>query len=107
MEDLFDDLDSAVANERKKATRLVIANEPYNEEDFTSDNEQDNENDDASIVPFITSEFLNRYRKNGPFGKFYNIGVHLRQSSQLQQAFRDFQQPCNIPLAWVHNMATR
>jgi hypothetical protein len=107
MEDLLNDLNSATADEREEATRLVTANEPYNEEDFTSDEEQDDENDDASIVPFITPEFLNRYRKDGPFGKLYNIGVHLRQSSQLQQAFWDSQQSCNTPLAWVHNVATR
>jgi hypothetical protein len=107
MEDLLNDLDSATANERKEATRLVTANEPYDEEDFTSDKKQNDENDDASIVPSITPEFLNRYRKNGPFGKLHNIGVHLRQSSQLQQAFWDFQQPCNTSLAWVHNMAIR
>jgi hypothetical protein len=87
--------------------RLVTANEPHNEEDFTSDDEQDDENDDASIIPFITSESLDRYRKDGPFGKLHNIGVHLRQSSQLQQAFRDSQQPCNTLFAWVHNVATR
>jgi hypothetical protein len=33
--------------------------------------------------------------------------VHLRQSNQLQQAFRDSQQPCNATFAWVHNVATR
>jgi hypothetical protein len=107
VENLLNDLNFAIANEREKATRLIIANEPHNEEDFTSDNEQNNENDDASIFPFIISESFNRYRKNGPFGKFYNIGVHLRQSSQLQQAFRDSQQPCNTLLAWVYNMTTR
>jgi hypothetical protein len=89
MEDLFDDLNFAIIDEKKKATRLVTANEPYNEKDFTSDKEQNDENDDASIVPSITPESLDRYRKNGPFGKLHNIGVHLRQSSQLQQAFRD------------------
>jgi hypothetical protein len=78
MEDLLNDLNSAIANEKKEATRLVIANEPYDEKDFTSDKEQNNENDDISIVPSITPEFLNRYRKDGPFGKLYNIGVHLR-----------------------------
>jgi hypothetical protein len=83
MEDLLDDLDSATAHEREEATRLVTANEPHDEDDFTSDNEQDDEDDDASIVPFITSESLDRYRKNGPFGKLHNIGVHLRQNSQL------------------------
>jgi hypothetical protein len=99
MEDLLNDLNSAIANEKKKATRLVTANEPYNEEDFTSDNEQNDENDDASIIPFITPESFDRYRKDGPFGKFYNINVHLRQSNQLQQAFRNSQQSCNTPLA--------
>jgi hypothetical protein len=107
MEDLLNDLDSAIANEREKATRLVIANEPHDEEDFTSDKKQDDENDDASIVSFITSESLDRYRKDGPFGKLHNIGVHLRQSSQLQQAFWDSQQSCNTLLAWVHNVAIR
>jgi hypothetical protein len=107
IEDLLNDLNSAIADEKKEATRLITANEPYNEEDFTSDNEQNNENDDANIISFITPESFDRYRKNGPFGKLHNIGVHLRQSSQLQQAFRNFQQPCNIPLAWVHNVATR
>jgi hypothetical protein len=107
MEDLLDDLDSATADEREEATRLVTANEAHNEEDFTSDDEQDDEDDDASIVPSITPESLDRYRKDGPFGKLHNIGVHLRQSSQLQQAFRDSQQPCNATLAWVHNVATR
>jgi hypothetical protein len=109
MEDLLDDLDSAIINEREVATRLITADEFYNEEDFT-DNEQDDEddeNDDASTAPSLIPESLDRYRKDGPFGKLHNIGVHLRQSSQLQQAFQDAQQPCNTPLAWVHNVATR
>jgi hypothetical protein len=103
MKDLLTDLDFAIINERKEATRLITANEFYNEKDFTDD-EQDNENDendDASTAPFLTPESLDRYRKDGPFGKLYNIGVHLRQSNQLQQAFQDAQQPCNTPLAWV------
>jgi hypothetical protein len=61
MENLLNDLNSAIANERKKATRLVTANEAYNEEDFTSDDEQDNEDNDASIVSSITPESLDRY----------------------------------------------
>jgi hypothetical protein len=107
MENLFNDLNFATINEKEEATRLIIANEPYDEKDFTSDEKQNDENNDASIISSITPESFNRYRKDGPFGKLHNIGVHLRQSSQLQQAFRDSQQPYNTPLAWVHNMATR
>jgi hypothetical protein len=98
MEDLFDDLDSSIADKREEATRLLKANEPYDEEDFTSDDGKDDEDDDVSIVPFITPESFKRYRKDGPFGKLRNI---------VQQAFRDAQQPCNIPLSWVYNVATR
>jgi hypothetical protein len=99
MKDLLDDLDSATLNEKEAATRLVTANEPPAEEDFTSESEQDNENNDVSSFFYITPESLDQYRKDGPFGKLHNIGVHLRQSSQLQQAFREAQKPCNLPLA--------
>jgi hypothetical protein len=58
MEDLLNDLNSAIANERKEATRLATANEPHSEEDFTSDDEQDDEDNDVSIIPFITPKFL-------------------------------------------------
>jgi hypothetical protein len=61
MENLFNNLNSAITNEEKEATRSITANEFYNEKYFTSDNEQNNKNDDASIIPSITSEFFNRY----------------------------------------------
>jgi hypothetical protein len=83
MEDFFDDLDSATVNEREEATRLITIDDPYDEEGFTSEDEQDDESDDANRAPYITAESLNRYRRDGPFGKLYNIGVLLRQSSQL------------------------
>jgi hypothetical protein len=93
MEDLFDDLDFAITDEKEEATRLIIADEFYNEEDFTDDeqDDEDDENDDASTAPSFTPESFDRYRKDGPFGKLHNIGVHLRQSGQLQQAFQDAQ----------------
>jgi hypothetical protein len=107
MKDLFNGLNSATVNEKKKATRLITINDPYNEKDFTSEDEQNNESNDANKAPYITAESLNRARKNGPFGKLHNINVHLRQNSQLQQAFPNAQQPYITPLTWVHNMATR
>jgi hypothetical protein len=52
---------------------------------------------------------LQRYRKNGPFGKLHNIGAHLRKSSQLKQLFNEAQRSVSgdRPLAWVQNVATR
>jgi hypothetical protein len=123
MEDLLDDPDSAatIANQENDYVAEIIRvlestesdDEDEPEEDFISEDQQDDDDDDiaASVAgappTYITAESLNRYRKNGPFGKLHNIGVYFRQSSQLQQAFRDAQQPCKTPLAWVHNVATR
>jgi hypothetical protein len=52
---------------------------------------------------------LQRYRKNGPFGKLHNIGAYLRKSSQLKQLFYEAQRlvTSERPLAWVQNVATR
>jgi hypothetical protein len=61
----------------------------------------------GGALTYITAKSLNRYRKDGPFGKLHNIGVHFRQNSQLLQAFRNAQQPCKTPLAWIHNVAIR
>jgi hypothetical protein len=41
----------------------------------------------AHILIIIDHEFLENYRKEGPFGKLHNIGVLFRRSSQLKQAF--------------------
>jgi hypothetical protein len=64
--------------------------------DFTSDSEDFfffffSENEDkptsqfpaiATAVPArITIQLLQRYRKNGPFGKLHNIRAYLRKSS--------------------------
>jgi hypothetical protein len=55
------------------------------------------ENEDKPVSQFsatatavsarITTQLLQRYRKNGPFGKLHNIGAYLRKSSQLKQLF--------------------
>jgi hypothetical protein len=59
----------------------------------------------------ITATSLASYRCNGPFGKLHSIGVLLRNSSQLNKAFRDAQREINPSgqqsLAWAHNVATR
>jgi hypothetical protein len=69
-------------------------------------NEDENDTSGAPPINIIT-EFFGRYRKNGPFGKLHNIGVYLRQSSQLKSAFLDAQRPSPTSLSWVHNVATR
>jgi hypothetical protein len=123
MEDLLDDPDFTITiadQENAEIAEIIEVlhsidpdNEDEHQEDYTSENEQEEDYGDvaasvAGASPIhITAEFLNHYRKTGPFGKLHNIGVHFRQSSQLLQAFRDAQQPCNTPLAWVHNVATR
>jgi hypothetical protein len=64
----------------------------------------------AHIPTIINHESLENYRKKGPFGKLYNIGVLFRRSSQLKQAFLKAQKemiPHQTPRAWVHNVATR
>jgi hypothetical protein len=64
----------------------------------------------ATAVPArITTQLLQRYRKNGPFGKLHNIGAHLRKSSQLKQLFYEAQKLVTgeRSLAWVQNVATR
>jgi hypothetical protein len=89
--------------------------------DFISDSEDfffsENENEPASQFPAIatavpariTTQSLQRYRKNGPFGKLHNIGAHLRKSNQLKQLFYEAQRSVTgeRPLAWVQNVATR
>jgi hypothetical protein len=88
--------------------------------DFTSDSEDfssENEDEPASQFPAIataapakiTTQLLQQYRKNGPFGKLHNIGAYLRKSSQLKQLFYKAQKSVTgeRPLAWVQNVATR
>jgi hypothetical protein len=90
------------------------------DDDFTSDDEDflsEDEDEPASQFPAvatavpnrITTQSLQRYRKNGPFGKLHNIGAHLRRSSQLKQLFYEAQRSVSgdRPLAWVQNVATR
>jgi hypothetical protein len=43
----------------------------------------------ARIPTQITAASLASYRRNGPFGKLHSIGILLRNSSQLNKAFRD------------------
>jgi hypothetical protein len=69
-------------------------------------NEDENDTSGASPIN-ITIESLGRYRKNGPFSKLHNIGVYLRQSSQLKSAFLDAQRPSPTLLSWVYTVATR
>jgi hypothetical protein len=72
--------------------------ELQDDDDFISNNEDflsEDEDEPASQFPAvatavpnkITTQLLQRYRKNGSFGKLYNIGAHLRKSSQLKQLF--------------------
>jgi hypothetical protein len=64
----------------------------------------------ATIPVDITITTLNGYRRNGPFGKLYAIGVLFRKSSDLQYRFRTAQlakNPSQKSLKWVHNVATR
>jgi hypothetical protein len=98
-----------------KALRKLV-----NDNDFTSDSEDffsKDDNEPASQFPAITTavsarittQLLQRYRKNGPFGKLHNIGAHLRKSSQLKQLFYEAQRLVTgeRPLAWVQNVAIR
>jgi hypothetical protein len=42
----------------------------------------------AALIPaHITTISLAKFRRDGPFGKLHSIGVLLRKSSQLKQAF--------------------
>jgi hypothetical protein len=91
-----------------------------NNNNFISDSEDfffsENENKPVNQFPVIatavpakiTTQLLQRYRKNGPFGKLHNIGAYLRQSSQLKQLFYEAQRSVTgeRPLAWVQNVAT-
>jgi hypothetical protein len=56
MKNLFNDLNSATINERKEATRLIIINDSYDEENFTSENEQNN---DTNKAFYIIADFFN------------------------------------------------
>jgi hypothetical protein len=89
-------------------------------DDFTSNNKNflsKNEDEPASQFPAvatavpnkITTQLLQQYRKNDPFGKIYNIGANQRKSNQLKQLFNEAQRSVSgdRPLAWVQNMATR
>jgi hypothetical protein len=49
----------------------------------------------AHIPTIINHEFLENYRKEGPFGKLHNIGVLFCKSSQLKQAFLKTQKKDN------------
>jgi hypothetical protein len=95
------------------AEEVIRGLESDNYSNALSEDEHNEEDDDiaANVVggplTYITAEFLNRCRKDGPFGKLHNIGVHFRQNNQLFQAFRNAQQPCKTPLAWIHNVAIR
>jgi hypothetical protein len=62
----------------------------------------------AAVPETITLDFLDSYRKAGPFGKLNNIGVLLQQRSQLKQLLHDVQIAHNRPpQSWIHNVATR
>jgi hypothetical protein len=65
----------------------------------------------ATPIPtYITTTFLAKYTRDGPFGKLYAIGVLFRKSSQLKDAFYAAQRAINPgqpSLAWIHNVATR
>jgi hypothetical protein len=65
----------------------------------------------ATPIPtHITTIFLAKYTRDGPFGKLHAIGVLFRKNSQLKDAFYAAQRAINPgqpPLAWIHNMATR
>jgi hypothetical protein len=84
-----------------------------NNEDFLLENEDEPASQfpavAAAVPNKITIQSLQRYRKNGSFGKLHNIGAHLRRSSQLKQLFNKAQRSVsgNRPLAWVQNVATR
>jgi hypothetical protein len=64
----------------------------------------------AIISNNITATFLDRFRREGPFGKLHNIGVLFRKFSTLKHQFLAAQREVNPdqgPKAWVHNVATR
>jgi hypothetical protein len=89
-----------------KSTEFENENQGFLASDDERKDGDDGNNPGASLA-HITAEFLDRYRKYGPFGKLHNIGVYFRQSSQLQEAFRNAQHSCKTPLAWIYNVATR
>jgi hypothetical protein len=115
MKDLFDDLNSATAAnyENNYAKEVIRGLKSDNYSDALNEDEHNKENDDITAnvaggaLTYITAKSLNRYRKDGPFGKLHNIGLHFRQNSQLLQAFRNAQQPCKTLLTWIHNIAIR
>jgi hypothetical protein len=97
---------------------LQQSDENFHEDDIASvDNEDLSEAGDTQFPAIAAEVFSNttfdsfeRYRRDGPFGKLYNIGVFLRKSSRLKRALADAQQEFNpgcTPLAWVHNSPTR
>jgi hypothetical protein len=64
----------------------------------------------ATIPNNITATSLDKFRREGPFGKLHNIGVLFRKSSTLKHQFLAAQREVNPdqePKAWVHNVATR
>jgi hypothetical protein len=64
----------------------------------------------ALILAHIITISLAKFRRNGSFGKLHSIGVLLRKSSQLKQAFIAAQiavNPGQQLLAWVYNVIIR
>jgi hypothetical protein len=64
----------------------------------------------ATISNNVTATSLDRFRREGLFGKLHNIGVLFRKSSTLKHQFLAAQREVNPdqePKAWVHNVATR
>jgi len=77
----FDDEDE---EERVNSTVDEITMESDPLDDEVDESEEDIP---SCLTPeVITAEGLGKYRKNGPLGKLHNIGVAIRQSSQLSEA---------------------
>jgi hypothetical protein len=97
-----------------KALRELQGNNEFtlDDENFLSEDEDEPASQfpaiAAAVPNKITTQLLQRYRKNGPFGKLHNIGAHLRKSNQLKQLFNEAQRSISgdRPLAWVQNVAT-
>lgn len=71
---------------------------------------QDDSQDDYPDTEVATAEKMEQHRKAGPFGKLHNIGVALRTSSQLLEAFYEAQRqtaPCEPIVTWIQNVSTR
>jgi hypothetical protein len=83
---------------------------PVLEEDLELNTTTGDSKDSCLVPEMVDAVKMEKYRQCGPFRKLHNIGIALRESSQLLEDFHEAQRqtaPDEPVLAWVQNVCTR